>query len=227
MTDASDGGGGDSDSGSGSDSDELYDGDCRVAAPSWERIECSRNYPDTLLPPDDQFRNVFTTHRERVDNALALFELDTPHDLFNGPPVGTLVYHGGAPLQRRRGATRGGVFYVSMARSDALRYAGGVEEDVHVYRIVKPFECYSILWDELAASYGFDVDLARYTTWKQFDEDFDMGEFGDAQRAAEYAAHALLREYSERERLPLVVCSWQDSEFGFFPTAYDCLKFIR
>lgn len=207
---------------------EFYDDACRAAAPSWERIGCSRNYPDTLLPPDEQFRNIFVTHQERVANALALFETEKAHALFNGPAVGTLVYHGGGePMRRMRGVKRGGVFYVSMKRSTALRYANGVEAHVHVYRVVRPFECREILWDEMAASYGFHVDLARYASWKKFDEDFDWGEFGDAQREAEYAAHALLREYSDRAQLPLVLCSWQDREFGFFPSAYSCLEFVK
>lgn len=80
------------------------------------------------------------------------------------------------------------------------------------------------MYDQLAANYGFDVDLTQFETVNDFDDYISFSD--EPVKDAEYAAHRLLAIKSSRDGKPLIIGSWQDNEFGFFPSAYDALEEI-
>ncbi len=164
--------------------------------------------------PEEQFRNQDYTESEMIENA---YDLLYPKDYSDySVPVGTIVYHGGITLDEARKKPHY-VFFVSTEREDAEKY-GPITE----YRVVKNYPFYTIMYDQLAANYGFDVDISQFKTVEEFDDYISFSD--ETVKEAEYAAHRILDIRSKEDEDPLVIGSWQDNEFGFFPTAYDALE---
>lgn len=184
----------------------------------WDTVDESRNYGEgTLYPPDEQFRNIYTTEAEQIENADILLQSeDTSYQALSRIEEGTIVYHGGPLLSDNPP----GVFFVSLNKEDTVKYG-----PMSTYRVTKTLPVTSILWDQMAAGYGFDVDFYGYKNWDQFDDDFDMGRFSNVQKETEMKAHIVLaKAFADR---PLVIGSQQDEEFGFFPSARDALQQIN
>ena len=117
---------------------------------------------DEFVIPEEQFRNQGYTKRQALENA---YDLLYPKRLSRfSVPIGTIVYHGGKTLEEARKEPHY-VFFVSLNRVDAEKY-GPVTE----YRIVKNYPSYTILYDQLAANYGFDVDLRSFNSVEEFDD---------------------------------------------------------
>lgn len=193
--------------------DNESDGDTEEV--SWDTIEGSRNnHEGTLLHIDEQFRNRYPTLEERLQHASELLDVDTYAYGLTAPytQVNEIVYHGGKPLSDATNV----VFFVSKNKADAEKYG-----PVTSYRITQKIPVHNILWDQLAANYGFDVNFSKYKNWEDFDEDFDSGTFDKAQKKAEINAHKLLTKAYANE--PLVIGSNQDEEYGFFPSAHTAL----
>ena len=197
------------------------DMDYNEMKPSWNTLDLTEiSQQGVLYPPENQYRNLYEPNEEdeRIDNAMDI--LSTPEGKQDWTPeVGTIVYHGGHPLDAAALRELDRVFYVSMTREAAEKY-GPVTE----YRIAKKYKSTVVMWDQVAAGYGFDVTFDGYDTWEDFEDDFSGGAFGDAQKEAERSAHILLSKMCKKKKTPLVISSWEDDEYGFFCTALDALE---
>lgn len=195
-----------------------------------------------LLLPREQFRKQGYTFKESLEHAGDLLYIE--HAPFGGAPshlpIESIVYHGGPPLNMEEDYIGNRVFFVSLNEDDAAKYG-----PVTKYRVVKAYPVTSILWDQLAANYGFDVKYDVYKDWDDFEEDFNSGKFdgkaedsnkykkwkriphGDrGQKGAEQNAHWLLSMSYKTKNIPLVIGSPQDAEFGIFPSAFDSLQLL-
>jgi len=193
--------------------------------PRWDTVEESSNYEQgTLTPPDMQFRLFGYDDEEELENATDLLFQDNDMG-YRAPPytnIGTVVYHGGKPLSDDKYIKDLRPFFVSLNRTDAEKYG-----PVTTYRIVKKYYVRSILWDQVAANYGWDIDLDKYKTWDEVDDAIDYGNYSDKQHEAEANAHKILSKAYLLKGKPLVIGSWQDEEFGFFPSAFAGLEIYK
>jgi hypothetical protein len=182
----------------------------------WEDVHESVNYGDFLKLPKDQFRNRFKSKELQIENAHLLLEANTGEAWHRRVPKGVPLYHGGSPLDISKNVP----FFVSLSRTSAEKYG-----PVTVYQIeTADLNVDCILWDQLAANYGFDVDLSQYEDWEALDDDIDGGAtFSELKHAAEYMAHSILIDAEKTWESPLVIGSYEDEEFGFFPTAQQFL----
>ena len=192
--------------------------------PRWDTIEESRNYGEgTLVSPDMEFRGFEYDDDEELENASDL--LYQENDMGYRPPpytpIGIIVYHGGKPLSDNKYFKELHPFFVSLNRDDAKKYG-----PVTTYKITKQYPVRSILWDQLASNYGWDIDLDKYKTWEEVDDAIDGGDYSDEQHEAEAKAHKILSKASMLKGEPLVIGSGQDEEFGFFPSAFGGLEII-
>jgi hypothetical protein len=185
---------------------------------SWDDVRESVNYPLFLKPPKEQFRYRFVTLDEKLENAHLLLDTDTIEIWHKTAPVKTRLYHGGNPLNQEEPS---GVFFVSLERRSAEKYG-----PVSVYEIEDYVQLRvdNIFFDTVAANYGFDIDLSTYDSWEELDNAIDDGKLSDAIRQAEYNAHKILQKAEEDWDEPLIIGSYQDEEFGFFPRAQDYLS---
>jgi hypothetical protein len=127
--------------------------------PSWDTLSKSRNNDEgTLVHQKEQFRNVYKTYKEQIAHAPELLYVFTcQYKTDSHTQVGDIVYHGGTPLAENNS----NVFFVSKNRADAEQYG-----EITVYRITKELRVHSILWDQLAANYGVDVNFSPYDMWE-------------------------------------------------------------
>ena len=194
---------------------------------TWEDIEEeSENVQrNEFILPKEQYRNQGYDEIDFIDNAMDLLydaKLKHFYDM-----KGTLVYHGGRPLDKDADYEDDRVFFVSLNKKDAENYITEEHPNVYVYRIVKAeFPVYQIHWDQLAASYGFDVDISKYSTVEEFDNAIDMSHYSDKQKEAEREAQKILTEYAQENDEEFAIGSWQDEEIGFLPTLYDAIEFV-
>jgi FNIP Repeat len=181
----------------------------------WEDVRESENYGNFLKLPKDQFRNRFKSKKSQIKNAHLLLEADSGQAWHGRVPKGVPLYHGGSPLDISKNVP----FFVSLSRNSAEKYG-----PVTVYQIeTANLNVDWILWDQLAANYGFDVDLSQYEDWEALDFDIDSGTFSETKHAAEHMAHSILIDAEKTWESPLVIGSYEDQEFGFFPTAQQFL----
>jgi hypothetical protein len=168
--------------------------------------------------PRDRFRYWYPTFEQQVRHGRdLLLMIDSEHDkqsgcVYDQTPIGKVVYHGGKPLDDESNKNR--FFYVSEERVSAADYG-----TVTAYRITKTYRTYSGIDDAIERTYGIELPVDAN------DEDMDdPGYASDDRNDARHQAMRVLVEYSNRNKVPIVMCSENEgNEMAFSPLAQDAL----
>jgi hypothetical protein len=162
----------------------------------WDDIKTTESYRQgIILAPEEQFRNQFTTREAQLRNL---------GQLFNRVPRIKMRRQTGKSDQNETAS----VIHIH-TEDDA--------EGDYVYEITKGAIAYEIMWDELAARYGFDVDLGKYNDLAYFDEELLGGNILSEQIM--YAWHRVTDLLVEAKYPIAMMSDSRQEQIVFFPHA--------